>query len=383
MKLENSDRIFPRAELLSILPHARPASRQGDVLACRPRLHRRRRLEQLVLTLLVCAPPAAAQWSRVHELPATDVVCVDVEQEVIAAGTDTVVFVSIDGGAEWRRSAQLSPTVASIQAVRLHDGQLFAGTFGQGVFVSDDLGATWTANNEGLVGGISDSQLFISSFEARGDSLFAGTFGAGVYVRRLLGSNGWSHFGEVFEPEQASNVNTLALGNGRLLAAAGSNGSVFWRDRADADWTPSLLGPHGALPGVQAHALSWTGSQWVVGTSSGLFLSTTGQDSWRLSNLGVVHLRWSAFAMRGPTLFAAFDLPTEAVIEFSPDDGQSWRFLEQQPGVFVYTLAAHGDELYAGRGDGLWRRRSSARSTSGLGVAGPEAPSPGFKRRVR
>jgi hypothetical protein len=79
----------------------------------------------------------------------------------------------------------------------------------------------------------STPSFFISSFEVRGDSLFAGTFGAGVYVRSLLGSGGWSHFGEVFEPEQASNVNTLALGNGRLLAAAGSNGSVFWRDRTD------------------------------------------------------------------------------------------------------------------------------------------------------
>ncbi len=81
-------------------------------------------------------------------------------------------------------------------------------------------------------------------------------------------------------------------------------------------------------------------------------------SSWTLSSLGVVHLRWSALAMHGPTLFAAFDLPTAAVIEFSPDEGQSWTFLEQQPGVLVYTLATHGDELYAGRGDGLWRRRS-------------------------
>jgi hypothetical protein len=73
--------------------------------------------------------------------------------------------------------------------------------------------------------------------------------------------------------------------------------------------------------------------------------------------------------MRGPTLFAAFDLPTEAVIEFSPDEGQSWRFLNRQPGVFVYTLAVHGDELYAGRGDGLWRTRIQVRPAPRLGTA--------------
>ena len=376
MMLHNGDRMPPRVAILPILSHARPAAGQSAPLARGLQLPRRRRLVQLALTVLACASPAAAQWSRVTELPATDVVSVDVEQDIIAAGADTAVFVSTDGGTLWRRSAQLAPAVGSIQAVRLHHGQLYAGTFGQGVFVSDDLGTTWSAFNQGLTGGLFDSQLFISSFEVRGDSLFAGTFGAGVYVRSLLGSGGWSHFGDVLEPEQASNVNTIALGNGRLLAAAGSNGSVFWRDRTDADWTPSGLGPHGALPGVQAHALIWTGSRWVVGTSSGLFLSPSGQDSWTLSSLGIVHLRWSAFAMRGPTLFAAFDLPTEAVIGFSPDEGQSWRFLEQQPGVFVYTLASHGDELYAGRGDGLWRRRSRVRSAPGVDVAGPAAPTP-------
>jgi hypothetical protein len=375
MQLENSDHILPRVAIPFIFSRVRPAAGPNTALEPGPQPRRRRRLEALALAVIVGARPAAAQWSRVIGIPATDVVSVDIEQETISAGAGTAVFVSTDGGTLWHRSAQLAPAVASIQAVRLHNGRLYAGTFGQGVFESDDLGATWSPINQGLTGGVLDSQLFISSFEVRGDSLFAGTFGAGVYVRSLLGSGDWTHFGEVFEPEQASNVNTLALGNGRLLAAAGSNGSVFWRDRTDSDWTPSGLGPHGAtLPGVQAHALSWTGSRWVAGTSSGLFLSTSGQDSWALSSLGVVHLRWSAFAMRGPTLFAAFDLATTAVIEFSLDEGQSWRFLEQQPGVFVYTLATHGDELYAGRGDGLWRRRSHVRSAPGVGVAGPAAP---------
>ena len=65
--------------------------------------------------------------------------------------------------------------------------------------------------------------------------------------------------------------------------------------------------------------------------------------------------------MRGPTLFAAFSVPNAAVIGFSPDQGQSWRFLETQPGVFVFALAAHDNELYAARGDGLWRTRNHVR----------------------
>jgi hypothetical protein len=330
----------------------------------------------LALSLLAFAAPAAAQFSRVPEVPDGNVFSVTVHRDVIVAGADTAVFVSTDGGTLWRRSAPLAARVTSIQAVQLHRGRLFAGTFGQGVFVSDDLGATWSAFNQGLTGGIANSQLFLSSFEVVGESLFAGTFGAGVYVRPLSTPGTWSHFGDVFEPEQASNVNTLTFGGGRLLAGAGSNGELFSRASGDADWTPSGLGQGGALlPGVQTHSLIWTGSRFVAGTSAGLFLSATGQAPWSLSNLGVVPLLNSALAMRGPTLFAAFDLATSCVIEFSPDEGQSWHFLERQPGVFVFALATHGDELYAARGDGLWRTRSHARPTAGVGVPGPAAGS--------
>jgi len=318
----------------------------------------RRRLAPLALALLTSAGPAAAQWSRVDALPAANVFCVVVEGDTIVAGGQTAVFVSTDDGTTWRPSAPLAPAVTSIQAVRLHQGRLFAGTFGQGVFVSDDLGATWTAFNEGLTGGLLDSQLFISSFEIAGGNLFAGTFGAGVYARSLVGPSRWAHFGEVFEPEQASNVNTLALGGTRLLAGAGGNGTVFHRDPGDADWTPSGLGPNGMLPGVQTQALLWTGNGWVAGTSVGVFLSPSGQEPWSLSSLGVVPLRSSAFTMFGATLVAAFDLATEAVIAFSPDEGVSWNLLERQPGVFVFALAADDVDVYAARGDGLWRRRA-------------------------
>jgi IPT/TIG domain-containing protein len=334
--------------MLSKLRHAPPVLAQRLL---------RTRLVAPATALLVCAAaatPAAAQWSRITALPARDVFALSVEQDTIAAATASVVFVSVDGGVHWRPSAPLAG-VTSIQAVRLHQGRLFAGTFGQGVFVSSDLGATWQGFNQGLTGGILDSQLFLSSFEVRGDSLVAGTFGAGVFERKLTGTSRWSHFGNVFEPEQASNVNTVALGGTRLIAAGGSNGTVFLRDPGDPEWTPSGLGPRGPIPGVQTHSLLWTGSGWVAGTSSGVFLTATGAEPWTLSSLGFVSILNSALALRCSFAFAAFDEPSGALIALSPDGGLSWTFLEEQPGVFVWALATHDDKLYAARADGLWR----------------------------
>jgi hypothetical protein len=310
----------------------------------------------VVATVIASVPPAAAQWARVTGVPASDVFSVWANGDTIVAGASTSVYVSTDAGATWRPSSTPAAGVTSVQAVRIRDGRLYAGTFGQGVFVSDDLGDTWQAFNQGLVGGVLNSQLDLSDFAVRGDSLYAATLGAGVYVRSLVGTATWSHFGDEFEPNQSSNVNSLALGNARLLAMAGPNGTVFVRDPGDPDWTLSWLDNVGLDPGLQAQSASWTGSGWVVATNVGVFRSTDGDGPWTFSSLGLGGLLQSSFATMGQHLFAAFDIVNAAVIEHSGDNGVSWQVLESLPGAFVYKLAASGTDLYAGRGDGLWRR---------------------------
>ena len=312
----------------------------------------------IALVLLAVASPAAAQWTRVLDVPVTDVFSVWSNGDTLAAGTDTSAFVSTDAGTSWHHSIRPTAGVTSMQALWIRNGRLYAGTFGQGVFVSDDLGDTWQAFNQGLVGGPLDSQRFITDFQVRGDSIYAATAGAGVYVRNLS-SGTWSHFGEVFEPNQASNVNALGLGGTRLMAAAGANGMVFIRDPGDTEWTVSLLGNTGLLPGTQAECAVWNGSGWVVGSSKGVFFSPLGEEPWSFTALGLGPLNNTSIAPRGRDLFGAFDIANAVVIEHSNDDGASWQQLETLPLVFVYKLAMIGSELYSGRADGLWRRSTT------------------------
>src|SRR5262249_20887695 len=95
--------------------------------------------------------PASAQWIRVGALPPSDVFSLRSRADTIAAGVDTAVFVSTDAGATWRRSSRPAPGVQVITAVFMLNHRLYAGTSGQGVLVSDDLGLTWQAFNQGLV----------------------------------------------------------------------------------------------------------------------------------------------------------------------------------------------------------------------------------------
>ena len=315
----------------------------------------------LIGTVLMAAP-AFAQTTRVTAIPASDVFSIRVVGDTIVAGADTATFVSTNAGITWRMSSRPSSDAKIIDAVVMRNGRLYAGTFGTGVFVSDDLGATWQSFNQGLEGGILDSQFDISDLEPQGDNLLASTQGAGVWIRNLAGPGGWQPFGDAFEPNQAPNVTDLALGGTRLLACAGENGTTFRRDPGDADWTVDLLGNTTLLPGIGATTALFTGARWVVGTNFGVFLSATGQEPWTRSSTRLGTLSWATFAKIGGTISAAFDSVDTILMAESNDEGTTWQIRERVGDSFAYQLAVHGADLLIARSDGLFVQKAATAS---------------------
>ena len=319
----------------------------------------------LAVGLLVIATPAAAQWTRVPELPASDIFTVWTSGDTIAAGADTAVYVSTNAGATWKRSAKLASGVSMIRAVLIHDGRLYAGTFGQGVFVSDDLGSTWSGFSQGLIGGIGNSVLTIMGLVRNGDSLYAATEGGGAWVRNLAAGT-WSRFGDhTLQDFQATNMDAIAAGGSRLFATGGFNGTVFFRDPGQPDWTVSLLFNDQFAPGLAGLNALWTGHRWVVGSNIGMFQSATGQAPWTYTDLGLHNLFFVGLAMRGTDLFASLGAGGGSLIALSRDDGVTWQGLDTLASVGVYRLATRGNDLYAGRVDGLWRRSIATLSVPG------------------
>lgn len=310
------------------------------------------------LAVIASTSPAVAQWSRVMDVPVSNIVSVWANGDTIAAGADSVVHVSTNAGATWKQSAPVAAGAISIKAVGVRNGQLYAGTFGQGVFVSQDLGDTWLAFNQGLAGGLFNSHLFISDLLVHGDKLYAATSGAGIYVRNLTAGT-WQHFGEELERNSASNTNGIAAAETRLFVSAGANGMAFFRDPGDADWTRSWLDNVGVVPGLAALSAAWTGKGWVVGANTGVFRSALGQEPWTFVDLGLGTLFIASLAQRGGELFAAFGNGGATIIARSADDGATWQVLDTQPAVFVNRIAIRGTDLYAGRLDGLWRRSTA------------------------
>src|SRR5688572_23692590 len=94
---------------------------------------------------------SGAEWGFVGAIPAEPLASVWANGDTIIAGGATVAYLSTDTGLHWKTTASPAPGATAIQAVRMRNGRLYAATFGQGVRVSDDLGTSWQAFNQGLV----------------------------------------------------------------------------------------------------------------------------------------------------------------------------------------------------------------------------------------
>ena len=310
------------------------------------------RIGLALIALIALAAPAAAEWTRVAAVPTSDVFAVTAVGDTLVAGLQSSVIVSTDAGATWHPSATIAPGLNAVSTVLVHNGRLYAGTDRQGVFVSDDLGATWANYSQGIVG---LGSLDIAELIVSGQNLYAATVGGGAWVRNLnLGP--WIDFSNEIEAAQGANMTTIAAGGTRLFAAGGFNGSVFHRDPGETDWTESLLFNDHLAPGLAGLSAIFTGNRWVVGSNIGIFHSAAGQAPWTFVDFGLRPILFVGFALNGNDLYASLGTGGGSLVTLSHDGGATWQNLDTLAAVFIYRLARHGTTLYAGRVDGLWRR---------------------------
>ncbi len=308
----------------------------------------------LIVAAALAAPPARAQWTRAEAVPANVFYAVFATGDTVVAGADSVVWTSVDGGASWSASAPVGAPPAATDAVWFRHGRLWAGTSGQGVFTSDDLGASWQPRSDGLAGGLFNSHLWLLSFAERGDSLYAGTGGAGVFVRPLDGSGPWHPTGSQLVANQSGGVEDLAVHVGRMLAAGGANGTVH-RNEGGAPWIQMFLDNNGLQPGLAVFAAEWTGGSWLVGTDHGFYRSADGAGAWSFAGLNLGSTLDSRLASAGGRTFACVNRTSGGVFRWTRDDGLTWNAMETIPS-WASELALQGNRLWAARADGLWYR---------------------------
>ena len=167
---------------------------------------------------------------------------------------------------------------------------LFAGTYGGGVFLSTNNGTSWTEVNNGLTGGTAVMALAVS-----GTNLFAGTLGGGVF----LSTNNGTSWTVVNNGLTDTYVYALAV-SGTNLFAGTYNGDIFLSTNNGTSWTAVNTG----LTNNTVNSLAVSGTNLFAGTNGGVFLSTNNGTSWTAESIDLTYTIVPTLAVSGTNLFA-------------------------------------------------------------------------------
>jgi hypothetical protein len=297
------------------------------------------------------------------------------------------ILLRLSASAQWMQTS--APSGGEVLVLAASGTNLFAGTYGGGVFLSTDNGAGWTALNNGL------ANTYVPALTFHGTYLFAGTEG-GIFRSSNNGAE-WFLASQVLTPVQA-----FASSESSLFVA--QFGVVSWTNDLGVVWSvgnrlpnlavtslavldtllfagmyrePQTGIPRGGvcvsidngttwssqgIPSRIVYALVAVSSTVCAGTDIGVFCSTDGGANWIPSNEGLSGTHVSAFAVTGRHLFAAVDTS----IFLSLSGSAKWTDVSDGlPPVTFRKLTVGGGYLFAATMyNGIWRRRLSEMTTA-------------------
>lgn len=147
------------------------------------------------------------------------------------------VYRSFDRGITWQKAKQLpmgsADTAYALQADPTIPGKIYAGTFGDGLYISTDFGETWTKPaSVGLLNGY----IYDIKLDPISGNLFVGT-AKGIFYSSDDGAN-WTGLNAAFpHPTNPPEIRAIAFdGSGRLFASTWGQG--VW---SSPDWQAMSL----------------------------------------------------------------------------------------------------------------------------------------------
>ncbi len=194
-----------------------------------------KKIMKLIFTLVIvlCFSTSFSQWTRVEQLPSSDIFTVYHKDNILYAGGKRIIYVSKDEGQTWDSTTAI-PGPPLINNIIVYKNELYAACAPSGVFKSPDGGITWQNISTGL--------LFpdISDFcEFKGD-LYTATLGNSVYKLDPVNKNRWLFFGNGLS-DLSANLTTIAGNNNALVAGTNANGIYDYLPANSTNWEERLL----------------------------------------------------------------------------------------------------------------------------------------------
>jgi len=246
------------------------------------------------------------------------------------------VFLSTDNGASWV-SVNSGLTNTFINALTVAGTTIFGGT-NDGAFLSTNNGTTWTPVNDSL------SNIYIYSLAVSGNHLFAGTDGKGVLI--ATGNGGiWTPVSDTLTNTQ---IYSFAVSGNNLFAGA-ENGEVYLSTNNGSTWTVSDSGLTNMVT-----ALAVSGTNIFAGThGEGVFLSTDNGITWTTVDSELTYLNIRALYSNGSDLFAGTN---GSGIFYSNNNGTTWSAVDSGiTSTYFTSFAVRGTDLFTGTNSGVFR----------------------------
>lgn len=188
----------------------------------------------------------------------------------VLVGTLDGVFHFVDGTSRWERSCNGLSSV-NITALTVHKSNLFAGSFGAGVFRSSDSAKTWTRT-------ITDLDMEVRAIAMTDSSVIVGTE-FGVYLSTNGGAT-WTR------PKSGLQITTsfraLAARDSKVFAIS-YNGEPFFSMDYGMNW--ARIKSNITLP--RPNTLALFDSTLVAGTIKGVLVSTNSGATWEETSLSI------------------------------------------------------------------------------------------------
>lgn len=275
--------------------------------------------------------------------------------EATATGIDGSIYVgtfggglfkSEDEGKHWRPANRgLRDKFISTLLV-LKDGKLFAGTIRAGLFMSEDHGANWVSVNKGL------EKTDVTTITALSSgALLAGT-GKGVYISRNQGQL-WEPFNAGLEHIQ---IKSIVLDKDENIYVGTQGMGIFKREPESTKWFSIANGF--AFKGLEERVVRTLvfGRNDVLfaGTmSAGIFRSEDRGSTWQHANIGLDNLSIRGLASDSEGVLYA---GTGRGVYYSENEGEHWQSLENGMGdlqTHSFSVSPSGG-LYVGASDSLY-----------------------------
>jgi photosystem II stability/assembly factor-like uncharacterized protein len=273
-----------------------------------------------LLTFMLCgwlvsgATPvsrSAEQWRLLPGPEGASVKALFSHGAYLFAGTSKGIFRSTDQGQSWTK-LNVTQGGVLIYALAVSGSRLFVGT-NSGLFLSTDDGRSWTRSGENL-----QHWQGVFSLAVSGPNILAGCDKGYIYLSTDLGHSWTTVNAGIDPPVKYAALRTIALNVGvagapRLIA--GTFDGLFVSTNRGHTWRPTI-------DAGQVSTLKVIGSAIFAGGGGGVFISRDNGLSWAPSNAGLdKRYTVSAFAWKGDRIYMA---QHGGGVYISIDGGRSW-----------------------------------------------------------